>query len=361
MHQPRPQTPTGVSVPGLKWRQRKNSWVAHWGARDDAAKRQFPIKSRHLWPPSEGGAGAEPSAEEWQAMSITCEDLQDEMLTWLRGGAAASGDPASMFDDTVTSLIRIYETDPDSPYKELRFHTAKTVLDAMEFENPKKRKTFVTAPQAVAIRAEAHRRGRPSIALAQALEFELGCRQKDAIWEWLPQSEPGLSEITAGGDKAMHGFHWNNVTPDLWLSHRLSKSLRGRRATVSTESGHQKRWHLVLYPMVMEELALIPPELRVGAMVKAEHTGLPWRHKYFQQHWREIATAVGVPANVQNRDSRAGAATEGENAGADIETIRHGLGHSKPETTRIYTRTADEQTAKLATIRSASRNKPGTK
>ncbi len=96
-------------------------------------------------------------------------------------------------------------------------------------------------------------------------------------------------------------------------------------------------------------------------MVKAEHTGLPWRHKYFQQHWREIATAVGVPANVQNRDSRAGAATEGENAGADIETIRHGLGHSKPETTRIYTRTADEQTAKLATIRSASRNKPGTK
>jgi hypothetical protein len=42
----------------------------------------------------------------------------------------------------------------------------------------------------------------------------------------------------------------------------------------------------------------------------------PSRVKPFQRQWRRIATAAGIPSKIQNRDSRAGAATEADLAGA---------------------------------------------
>jgi integrase len=88
-----------------------------------------------------------------------------------------------------------------------------------------------------------------------------------------------------------------------------------------------------------------------GPMVIAEHSRKPWRQKVFANKWREIARAMGIPDNVQNRDSRAGGATDAETKGADIEKTRKGLGHAKPETTRIYTRGDEEATAEIAYIR----------
>jgi site-specific recombinase XerD len=122
-----------------------------------------------------------------------------------------------------------------------------------------------------------------------------------------------------------------------------------------------KDWRLTLYPMVVEELALIagvtPAELRrdmlpaSGPIVVAEHNGLPWIDKVFQTNWRKIARAVGIPDDVQNRDSRAGAATDAELKGANIEKVRQGLGHARPDTTRIYQRAESEATAEIAKLR----------
>ena len=79
----------------------------------------------------------------------------------------------------------------------------------------------------------------------------------------------------------------------------------------------------------------------------------------FAEYWREYARAVGIPDDVQNRDSRAGGASEAETAGADIEAIRQGMGHSKPDTTRIYTRAIAEATDNVAKLRVKSRGKNG--
>ncbi len=76
---------------------------------------------RKLWPSSNHPNPTEPSQLEWQIISSECRLLQDEMLNWARGGVAA--DPRSRYDGTLASLIEIYQTDPDSPFREMRHQT----------------------------------------------------------------------------------------------------------------------------------------------------------------------------------------------------------------------------------------------
>lgn len=240
----------------------------------------------------------------------------------------------------------------------------KGVLEAMTFPNPKKRVDFISAAQAAAVRAKAHELGYPSIALAQALQFELMLRQKDVIGEWLPMAEPGLSEITETGQKWLHGIQWGDIDADLILTKRLSKSLRGRTAVMKPGEGREERFDLKAYPMVMEELAKIPVEQRVGPLVKAEHSGLPWRQKVFASRWRKIANAAGVPKTTQNRDSRAGAITEATDAIAvstpDFEAVRRHAGHSQASMTARYSRNHTGVKNVVAELRVKSRNEKKT-
>jgi len=238
---------------------------------------------------------------------------------------------------------------------------AADVIEEMTFKNVRKRQTVVNAEQVLAIRTEAHRVGKHSIAFAQALQDGLMVRQKDVIGEWIPITNPGLSEVTHGREKWLIGFRWEEIDQSMNLTHRLSKSIRGRDAVADADEGKVKLWSLPLYPPIMEELALIAgvPVSRLtrdklpatGPMVVAEHNQKPWRQKVFAATWRRIATAVGVPKDVQNRDTRAGATTDAETKGVNIETLRQGLGHSKPETTRIYTRAEEKATADIAMVR----------
>jgi integrase len=234
---------------------------------------------------------------------------------------------------------------------------AKESLEGQVFALPKRRKEIITYEQTVTIRREAHRAGFPSIALAQALMFDLGVRQKDVLGEWVPVTEPSLSEITEGREKWIVGMRLENITNGV-LKHRLSKSIRRREALADPDAGKVKHFDLSLYPMVTEEMQSLPGDRQTGPLVVAEHSGLPWRQKVFALKWRQIARTAGVPDSVQNRDSRAGAATEAENAGAPIEHTQKALGHSKPDTTRIYTRNEDRVTAEVAVLR--VKNRPRT-
>src|SRR6185437_8269934 len=69
----------------------------------------------------------------------------------------------------------------DKDCRELKIH-----LSDMRFPGPKAREERLTAEQVTSIRAQAHKVGKPSIALAQALQFGLTLRQKDVIGEWVP-------------------------------------------------------------------------------------------------------------------------------------------------------------------------------
>jgi len=163
----------------------------------------------------------------------------------------------------------------------------------------------LTAEQVVLIRMTAREMGYQSIALAQAIQFDTGLRQKDVIGEWAPMNEDGVSDITSEKyGKWLLGLRWNQIDDDLILSHITS--MKGKRIEID----------LRRKSMVMEELRSMYCELgelptreklpASGAVIIDEDTGRPYMTHTFRRRWRDLADKAGLPKDVKNMDTRAG-------------------------------------------------------
>jgi hypothetical protein len=152
----------------------------------------------------------------------------------------------------------------------------------------------MTIEQANDIRGVAKQKGMFSMAIAQALQFELLMSQKDVIGEWLPSSEPGDSGTTREKKgKWLRGLRWECIDENLILRHTVGKSRRRIEVDLRTA------------PMVLEELGTsdrhtLPTS---GPMIICETTGYPYSTAEFRRKWRIVAKLAGVPDNVKNRDS----------------------------------------------------------
>lgn len=394
------------NAPGLVMIERRHGWAAKWQCRYDLARRGFkPTKTVICF------VGDEVLPQEAAYISDRCQALQSEMLVFGHGGLPK----AEPFDGTLRGLINCYQTDEASRYRKLRnptrcnydnqlrrlarehgektiaeirrrdltiwydqwcligAHTAhglmsllrtittfgssiledaqcvrlRLLLKDMRFEMPPHREAIITAEQAVMIRAKAHEMGLHSIALAQAFQFECTFRQKDVIGEWLPDSDPYLSAIRdeRRGVKWGRGIRWQEIDHNLVLRHTTSKKLKP--VTIRLKNA----------PMVMEELALLGALPSNGPIIIREKTRLPWQTSSFRDTWRKIARACGIPDEVQNRDTRAGAITEASDSGAMLEDIRHAATHSNVATTQLYSRSSEEKTARVMQLRGANRPK----
>ena len=100
------------------------------------------------------------------------------------------------------------------------------------------REERITAEQATAIRAMAHERGMPSMALAQAFQFELALRQKDVIGEWAPLTEKGASDVLYGQSKWLYGLRWSEIDQNMVLCHVTSKSGKEARFELNAPRRH---------------------------------------------------------------------------------------------------------------------------
>lgn len=225
---------------------------------------------------------------------------------------------------------------------------AAMMLSKLRFEVPAPRKVAMTFEQAKAIVEAAIAQGRRSIALAQALQFELGLRQKDVIGEWI--RDDGVGGITGlSGRRWTGGATWSDIDAQLVL----------RKAT--TKTGTVGEWNLRLYPLVMLALASYEPLAgRTGPLVIDEGAGRPYTYRNFFTHWREASAAAGVPRDVWNMDSRAGSITEGADAGADVEDLRKHATHTDAKMTGRYIRRTQASTEKVANLRTARRTTGGT-
>lgn len=228
------------------------------------------------------------------------------------------------------------------------------VMHKMRFEGVQPRRTKVTAEYAEMIRAAARDHfGWPSIALAQAIQFECTLRQKDVVGEVVPLSEPGVSAVIMGKTKWLRGIVWSEVDQNMILRHVTSK--KQKMVTID----------LKLAPMVIEELAIMagvsPADLTrdmlpaSGPVVICDTTGLPWKITEFRRKWRLIADHAGVPKDVWNMDSRSGAISEADMAGAPREWVQQAATHSSLEQTADYTRNQEEATAKVMKLRMEDR------
>jgi hypothetical protein len=392
-----------------------------------------------LWPPSGvTPPPLEPTYEEWEAISAWCEKYQTEMFLWSNGGATT--DPKAIFDGTIKSLSSIYQTDEDSPFKNLRYkqrlrytnrltvieavlgtvqiesitfrdfkrwykefaapldeddtqHEPRAydlieqlrllfkfgklalppdsgcayvceILSEMEFKGgQRRRKIWMTYQQASLVCVEALRRGFRSIALAQAFMTECGLRQKDMIGEWVPRTEPGVTDVFSSSRKWLMGARWEEIDQNMVWKHRLSKSVKGNDAIMNAEAGQEEEYDLLAFPLIVDQLRVISASGHIsreefpasGPIIIYEKTGRPWCTSEFRRQWRLTARAAGIPDEVQNRDSRPGAATEAELAGAESDTVRRLLGHARAETTAIYRRGSREIRSNISKLRAEKR------
>jgi hypothetical protein len=190
------------------------------------------------------------------------------------------------------------------------------ILCKLKYKAPAARTERLTEQQANDIRAMAREMGRPSIALAQAFQSSSRLLQKDLIGEWVPVSEPGMSDITSGSLKWMRGIRWNEIGDNLVLNHSSPSWLGDAEI------------RLLDFPMIVDELRIqfgfdaSKPDRKklpnVGAIVRSEWDGLPWTPVEFRRWWRKIANACGVPAAIKNMDGR----TRAKDGDADDEKER---------------------------------------
>lgn len=228
------------------------------------------------------------------------EDFEQFYISW----KGADGTKTAMAHQMITMLRSVigFGAEPIADRECLRL---SVILHKMKFQNIKPRiGERLTEQHVVAIRTEAHKAGYPSIALAQALQFDCQLPQKDVVGEWVPLSEQGPPSVVTNGDmKWLRGLLWSEIDEHFVLRH--VRSADEERLEIDLRS----------HPMVMAELwkmagggqkeGLARHMLPSGGrpLIIDTDTDLPYLPHKFRRTWRKIATSAGVPSDVENRDS----------------------------------------------------------
>jgi hypothetical protein len=223
---------------------------------------------------------------DWDARRV--QYLYEE--NWAAGGKIAMG-------HTMVGKLRLLTSFGSVVLNDDACTRLSAILSNMRFPISRGRKEILSIDHARAIRATANMHFNwPSIALAQAIKFELpALRQLDVIGEWVPISEPGTSEIVRGNEKWVRGLRWSDIDDNLILRRTLTSGRKNQQKDV--------RYDLKRHAMIVEEMNRIPVERRSGPVIVCEYSNLPWSTAEFRRKWRIVADKAGVPPTVKNMDS----------------------------------------------------------
>jgi len=221
---------------------------------------------------------------DWNATRI--RDIHDN--SWAAGGKVSMG-------QSMLAKLRLLASfgsvvlDSDACTK------LSTIIGNMRFKPAPPRTEILTIDHARAIRATATNQfAWPSIALAQALQFEIPkLRQVDILGEWVPMSERGPDDINNGAEKWVGGLVWSDIDGNMTLRREFP-------------SGRIVNCDLRRLSMIMEEINNVPPWKRTGPMIVCEYSGEPWSAAEFRRKWRIVADKAGVPHNIQITDGARG-------------------------------------------------------
>jgi len=91
-----------------------------------------------------------------------------------------------------------------------------------------------------------------------------------------------------------------------------------------------------------------------------DETGLPMHRRYYQDLYRDVADAAGVPRAVWNMFARHGGITEAHDSGADLVDVSKHAQHTDLNTTnRHYIAPSIETSRRVANARVAHRRNKG--
>jgi hypothetical protein len=170
-------------------------------------------------------------------------------------------------------------------------------LSELKFEGGKPRTEQLTSEQVMAIISKAHEMKLPAVALAQAFQVDCPLTQIDIIGQWVPETEPGDSDIKRDGEKWLRGLLWSEIDKDYVLRHPMSRD------------GKILEFDLVNAPTVMTELKRIMQWGRTLPQSGAKKRGLPYDGDAYREDWRKVANAAGIPTTLRSTDVKTKPAT----------------------------------------------------
>lgn len=225
---------------------------------------------------------------------LTLADLTADAIQSIYDARAAKGKKA--MGHSLVNLLRILINYGATILEHPECERLAGAVKRIKSKSYSPRRVYVSAEQAEAICAEAHRQGKHSIALAQAIQFDCKLRQKDVVGEWVPLAEPGSSDVirdveSGAKEKWLRGLRWSEIDDNLILRHLAS--LNQKEIVIDLKK----------MPMVMREVLRLNPRPRSGPMIVCETTNLPWVTNEFRRFWRKIARACDIPDDVHNADT----------------------------------------------------------
>lgn len=387
-------------APGLVWRKRRNGpQVPYWIARTDLVRAGYRPKSVRL------------HYEDAEALAARCYVLQAEMLNW---SVENRRGPAIRYDGTFASLVRYYETHPDSPYHDLHHESRRSYSKTMALLMKHKGARRIDAVDGADIRrwykelCESHSKGWAYLTInvlkaylsfgatkrieeCKTLRAELrearfgaGRRRKEQItyeqvvmvrkgaaeldMEWLGRcvtlqfafamrrrdviGEYVKAEPGAAGIRFGRRIWRDGLTWNHIDQHGILNKLVSKTAFTSEVVAVHA---IADYPDLVVELAKTPADKRVGPLVIHHNTGVPPTEAQCRAAFRLVARHVGIPDTIWMMDARAGANTEAFKAGADQNERMALLTHTERKTNERYIRDLTEPSRRAAAKRVGSR------
>jgi hypothetical protein len=212
------------------------------------------------------------------------------------------------------------------------------------------RKVAMSYDQATAIVTEGLSRGtrrHRSVALGVAAQFEFTLRQIDVIGEW--ERMDRVREVPSNAIVS-HGQVWR---PGI----RFEQVAGGTLDLSTSKNDTAAVFDVTAYPLFMRAVEAVPEAERTGPLC-VDDDGVPVRRRNYQDLYREVANAAGVPQEVWNMFARHGGVTEAHESGADLVDIGKHAQHKDLNTTnRHYIVPSVETSRRVARARVAHRQR----
>lgn len=136
----------------------------------------------------------------------------------------------------------------------------------------------------------------------------------------------------------------------IWEAH-ISPDWTLAKPTSKTNFREIAEFDLKLIPLALAALKAVPKAERGGPVIVDESSGRPYQQRRFARRFRQIAREVGIPDGVWNMDARAGAVTEARIKGATRDDAMELATHKQAATNRHYDRGRIEATGRVSILR----------
>lgn len=386
-------------APGLKRRTRVSGTAWYWIAPEKDVREGFAPKSVTL--------DAKASDEDRAAR---CRELQADLLAWRTAKRTTGQNQAQLY--SIPWLIHRYQTDPTSPYHNLKAKTrdgydamCKIIEKALDKQRIDPRREYgayrprITGHEVRKWHADCAApgaSGKPRPARARYMIVVLRILASYAVEIGVPGAEdfrrvlstvrfkvglartsaPTRAQVVAIAKKALE-LDYRSIAITTLAQFELTE----RRISIIGEweagqwrpgwvwQGISADW-VVTYtqnkvgrverafdlretPALLELLQSVLEDQRVGPVVICERTGKPWRYRHYISAFRKVARAADIPDDVWSMDMRAGGATEAGHLGITAMDMQAAGGWADVKTAARYTRDRVARAQNVVRLRQA--------